>query len=327
LGRTVEETIASVESAYWSLGFAEANERLSRDSYARARDLLARNDKMRELNLISEVDAITSRRGVQQRLASLTEAVRVRQDAVERLVYLVYGESGAGHLTDEPVLHTEPPPLDYPHPPPMADLEEHALRERRDFEAARLGLSQSEILKRLAKNSLQPDARLIASYSAQTLGTDRFRLFSTSRPGDLEQNDWRVGLSFSYPLGNRASRATYARTRYDADVQAAALASTEVLVRSEVRSAARAIEANGQRLAQAQLGFTYAKQQYEAGQKQLQLGLIDSFRLLQMDEDLANAELVLEQTRFELALAFSSFELAMGTIEQKYPSGGSNLCR
>ena len=110
-------------------------------------------------------------------------------------------------------------------------------------------------------------------------------------------------------------------------MQAAALASTEVAVRSQVRSTARAIEANGERLAQAQLSFTYAKQQYEAGQKQLQLGLIDSFRLLQMEEDVANAELVLEQTRYELALAFSSFELAMGTIEQKYPSTGSNACR
>jgi outer membrane protein TolC len=326
-GRTVEQTIANVESAYWSLGFAEANERLSRDSYGRARELMARNEKMRELNLISEVDAITSRRGVQQRLTTLTEAVRLRQDAVERLIYLVYGQNAAGRLTDEPVLRTEPPPSDYPQPPPMADLEEHALRARRDFEAAKLDLSQREILTRLAKNSLQPDARLTASYSAQTLGTDRFRLFSTSRPGDFEQTDWSVGVSFNYPLWNRASRAAYARARYDADAQAAALASTEVVVRGEVRSAARAIEADGERLAQAQLSFTLAKQQYEAGQKQLQLGLIDSFRLLQMEEDLANAELVLEQIRYELALAFSSFELAMGTIEQKYPSGGFNLCR
>jgi len=91
-----------------------------------------------------------------------------------------------------------------------------------------------------------------------------------------------------------------------------------------VRAAARAIEADRERLEQARLSFTYAKEQYDAGQKQLQLGLIDSFRLLQMEEEVANAELVLEQTRYELALALSSFDLAMGTTEEKYLNATSN---
>ncbi len=324
LGRTSEQTIAAVESGYWSLGLADAIERISRDSYARARELMARNEKMRELKLISEVDAITSRRGVQQRLTSLTEATRQRQDAAERLVYLVYGENATGRLKGELTLHTEPPPSEYPKLPPVAELEERALRERRDLQAAKLDVSQSDVLKRVTKNALQPDARLTTSYSAQTLGTDSFRLFSTSRPGDFEQSDWSIGVNFSYPIGNRAAKAAYARARYDADVQSASLASAEVLVRSEVRSAARAIEADRERLEQARLSFTYATEQYEAGQKQLQLGLIDSFRLLQMEEEVANAELVLEQTRYELALALSSFDLAMGTSEGKYLGASSN---
>ena len=239
-GRTVEQTIAEVESAYWSLGFAEANERLSGDSYGRARELMARNEKMRELNLISEVDAITSRRGVQQRLASLTEAVRLRQDAVERLIYLVYGENGAGRLTNEPVLHTEPPPSDYPPPPPMADLEEQALRERRDVEATRLDLSQSEILKRLAKNSLQPDARRPLPIPPRPWARTASALQHFA-PGTSAER-LVVGLSFNYPVGNCAPGRPTRGARYEADAQAAALASTEVVVQRG--AAARAIEAN-----------------------------------------------------------------------------------
>jgi len=68
---------------------------------------------------------------VQQRLTSLTEATRQRQDAAERLVYLVYGENAAGRLKNELVLRTELPPSDFPSLPPVAELEERALRERR----------------------------------------------------------------------------------------------------------------------------------------------------------------------------------------------------
>ena len=154
----------------------------------------------------------------------------------------------------------------------------------------------------------------------QTLGTDNFRLFAPSRPGDVQESEWQVGVSLSYPFGNRASKAADARARYDNDVQRTLLASSQAAVRSEVRAAARAIDANRERLAQAQLSFTYARQQYDAGQEQLRLGLIDSFRLLQMEDDVSNAESVLEQTRYDLALAASIFRLAMGTNDEPYRS-------
>ena len=47
---------------------------------------------MFDLELITEVDLISARRGLQQRLTALTDAVRRRQDAAERLWYYVYGE-------------------------------------------------------------------------------------------------------------------------------------------------------------------------------------------------------------------------------------------
>src|SRR5262245_19552420 len=46
LDRTSDTTIADVETAYWNLGLAEAIERLSKDSYDRAQELLARNTRM-----------------------------------------------------------------------------------------------------------------------------------------------------------------------------------------------------------------------------------------------------------------------------------------
>lgn len=321
LERQVDLTVADVESAYWSLGLAEAIERLSRDSYDRARELQSRNDRMLELKLISEVDAITSRRGVQERLTSLTDATRRRRDAAERLLFLVYGRSALEKLTDMESLRTEPPTAEVPSPGAVAELETQALAARQDFQAARLDLSGAELARKANKNALLPDIRVSAAYTASTLGTDGVR-FSTSRVGDLESRDWKVGVTVSYPLGNRAARAAYARARHDAEAQAETLASFENLVRADVRAAARAIEANRQRLEQAQLSFNYAKEQYAAGQRQLQLGLLDSFRLLQMEEDVSGTELVLEQTRYDLAQAITNYHLAVGAIGQRYRAEG-----
>jgi len=318
LKRTTEQTIADVEIAYWSLGLAEAVERLSRDSYVRAQDLMGRNDKMLDLKLISELDAITSRRGFQQRLTSLTDATRRRQDAAERLLFLVYGRQAVDHLNEIDSIRTEPPPAVLDSPPAMSEVEKAALERRQDYQAAKTDLSQSQLLTSVNKNALLPDLRLTGTYTRAVLNTDAVRVFSGGRAGDLKQQEWKLGVTMTYPIGNRSARSAYAKARYDSEVQADNLASFENLVRNQSRAAVRAINTNRQRLEQAQRSFDYAKQQYDAGQKQLQLGLVDSFRLLQMEEDVSNTELTLEQTRYDLALAMTDFGLATATIGQRY---------
>ena len=321
LARTTEQTIADVEIAYWSLGLAEAIERLSRDSYDRARELLARNQRLLELELISELDVITSRRGEQQRLTSLTEATRRRQDAADRLFFVVYGRRASEYLADIDSVTTQEPPAAAPAVPAVAELEQAALATRADLRSAKLDLSQRELVSDVSHNALLPDLRLDLTYGLAVLGTDSIgRFFDPSRDGDLSQRDWKFGFSVAYPIGNRQAKAAEARARYDVEAQSSNVAAVENFVRSEVRASSRAIDANQRRLAQAQKSLDYARQQYDAGQKQLQLGLLDSFRLLQMEEDVTSADLVLQQTRYDLALAITDFDLANGSIDQKYPA-------
>jgi outer membrane protein TolC len=319
LDRSMEQTIAGVESAYWTLGLSEAIERLSHDSHQRAEDLLNRNQKMRALALISDVDLITSRRAVQARLTSLTEASRRRQDAADQLLFFVYGDTAASKFPDLASSRTEPPPSAASQISPSANFDSLALDQRSDIKAFQLEVQQASISEMVARNAILPDVFLTGSLIAQTRETDAFRLFTNSRAGDTESSDWRIGITFSYPLSNRTAKASYQKSVWDSRSRSLALATAETSVRTEVRTAARAVNANALRLEQAQLSFDLARQQYEAGQKQLQLGLIDSFRLLQMEDDITTAELVLVQVKYDLAQAITSYELATGTIKQKYP--------
>jgi outer membrane protein TolC len=200
----------------------------------------------------------------------------------------------------------------------VADLEKQALELRGDYLAARLDVSGSQLLTRFNRNALLPSLNVNGGYSLSTIGTDSVRLSGTSRVGDLSQHDWKVGMTFTYPLLNRAARAAYDRARFDTEALTENLTSVENLVRSQVRAAARGISTNLVTLRQAQASFDYAKKEYEGGQKQLQLGLIDSFRLLQINDDVSSAEQVLEQTRYGLAQAITNFGVAMGTSGQRY---------
>ncbi|MBI5440288.1 MAG: TolC family protein [Deltaproteobacteria bacterium] len=318
LNRTLEQTIADVESAYWSLGLAEEVERLSRDSFLRAEELLNRNQRMRSLELISDVDLITSRRGAQARLTSLTEASRRRQDAADQLLFFVYGERGDAMATRLETLATEPPPAAAPELIGPAEVDSLAASLRSDVQALQLEVQQGALSEKVAHNSLLPDLSLAGSVATRTQATDSFRLFSNGRAGDLDSSDWRIGVTFSFPLSNRAARAAYQQSVWESQFRSLALASAQTNVRSEVRIAARAVTAHSLRLEQAQLSFDLARQQYEAGQKQLQLGLIDSFRLLQMEEEVTGAEVILAQVRYDRAQAITSYDLAIGTLREKY---------
>jgi outer membrane protein TolC len=317
LQRTAEQTIADVETFYWALGLAEAFEEINRNSLGRAQNLMDRNQKMADLKLIAEVDLITSQRGIQQRLTALTDSVRRRQDAAERLLFLVYGEQATSKLAPMMAMHADAPPGPPPAVPPAEEIEANVIEARSDVRAARTDRESADFTRRVAKNALLPDLALTGSYAARATG-EGFAITGTDRVFDQSANDWRVGLAFGYPLWNRTARGAEARARYDAEVQALLQANTETNVRSEVRAATRALRTESERLEQSRLALEYANKQYAAGQEQIRLGLIDSFRLLQMEEDVSVSELVYQQTRFDLAQALTNYGLATGTLLEKY---------
>jgi outer membrane protein TolC len=323
--RLVEQTIAQVEFGYWTLALAEEIEELSVDSYDRAVELLNRNRRMRELELISEVDLITSEQGEASRLTALTDARRQRQDAAQELIFLVYGARTAEELAARDLrITTQPREGEVPPLPPVEEIERNALETRHDVSAAELDLQAAEVVARVAGNSLLPELNVVGSLTAQTRNTDQIRLFTTSRIGDLEGRGWRAGLEFSYPLGNDFAEATHQRALLELQQRELFLATIENGVRSEVRDAVRGVLIGVERLSQAQLSLQYAQQQYEAAQQQLQLDLVDSFRVLQVEEEVTRAQLTLAQVRFELLQAITLYRLAVGTIDDGYQTPVTN---
>ncbi len=115
--------------------------------------------------------------------------------------------------------------------------------------------------------------------------------------GTTDNNAWRVGVLFSIPVGNRAAKSQYARTKIALDQQDLSIEAERERIRVEVRQAVRAIETAAERIAAARSNVALQKKKVEAEQKRYENGLSIAFRVVQTQEDLRDA-----QTKENLAM-------------------------
>jgi outer membrane protein TolC len=319
--RVAEETVAAVERAYWELAFADATEAMERESLERATALLGRNQRLVALGLTAQVDLLTSRQAVAAREAAVTEAVRSRRDAAERLVFLVYGRQATDRLAVAEGLRVSAPVV-APVVPAVDEAEAEALKRRADLAAAREEVAISSVRVEVARSDLKPSLQLTGSYTAAASNAANLRLWGTDRVGDLAVTGWQGGLVFTVPVGNAVGKAGYRQALLGRSQQELAVSALENDIRLAVRQASRAITEGARRLTQAEEALTLARLQYDAETKRLELGLSDSFRLLQFEQLVADAQGAAIQARYALAFAISDYNLAVGGNTQRYLAAG-----
>lgn len=312
LRRLAELTVADVERLYWFLAQRQEEEAVAEQSLRRAETLLRRNTELRRLDKVTENDLTTARLGAAGRRNALVRAVQNRQDATDDLISFAYGDKAREQYSqgdrvvravDAPVLAVELPPA--------AQAESLALIARNDLIAARLSLERYRQLRNLSRNTLLPTVNLTASYSTVLSNAPSVRL-SASRLGDVESSGWSMGVSARLPLANSSARATAVQRNAQYTQQSLTISGVENQVRNEVHQARRAVETGGRVLALADTAVALGQQQYSMEVQRLDLGLSESFRLLQQEEQIANAQFAQIAARYELAMAVTRFEVATG---------------
>jgi outer membrane protein TolC len=325
--RLLEETIAAVEVSYWTLAQREAEEAVAAQSLQRALLLLNRNEELRKLDKINEVDLQTSRLGVASRQNTLLQATLARQNAADALVFLAYGADALTRLgTLDASIRTASQPVEaqlaFMRIPPLAASESLALGRRSDLLAVHKELEQQRRLVDIARNALLPSVGLTGSYTALTKNSDSFRL-SAARLGEAQSAGWSAGLVFSLPLGNSRARAIFEQQNSLFAQDLIAVTATGNVVRGDIRRAHRGISIGTQALATAEQASSLARAQFDGESKRLELGLSESFRLLQYEEQLANAQFAETAARYSLASAITRYQLALGgELGAKYGMSG-----
>ncbi|MBL4889818.1 MAG: TolC family protein, partial [Candidatus Lindowbacteria bacterium] len=230
----VESTISSVENAYWTLYQAEASEQVSRNSREIAKQLLYRNSELFKRGLTAEVDVITSEQGLAQREVSMTGATQTRLDAMEALLFTVYGQSAIDELRNKHTfIRTTNVVIASPEIPSLNTAIDQSLSVRNDVAKADQDLKSALISARVTRNALLPNLDLTGSIT-QGGNSPSLRYNYNKNLGEVDEQIWTAGVVFSVPIGNNTAQANDEKALLNVESKRIAFETTQNAVRQEV---------------------------------------------------------------------------------------------
>ena len=163
-----------------------------------------------------------------------------------------------------------------------------ALKNRPELAAQRVTVKIDELQQRVAKNRTLPD--LIVDANLGLGGIDpRFRR-GLERTAKAEDPSWGIGLQLSYPIGNRAARNEYIRTRLAVEQAQTQLQSLEAGIINEVKAAIRLLASSYKQLDVTSRGRAYAEDRLRAFQKRNAVGLATTKDVFDVENDLVTAK-------------------------------------
>ena len=302
--QVVTNTVALAKSQYYDISLAIDNLAAKKKSLALAEKLLSENRIKVKVGTLAPLDVVEAEAEVASRAEGVIQAEALLASVQDNLRQTLAP-------ANDPVLwSTRIVPSERPTAaPPSIDVEaaiRTALQGRTDVVAARKGLERSDVNLRFAKNQLLPAVDLVASYSGSGVGGTTLIRDGFGGPvietipggygdaaGDAFSFDfpnWVVGVKVSVPLGNRTAKGNEARARLSKEQAETAMKRLELSVVSEVRAAARNLEAGYKSVEATRAARVLATRRLEAEEKRFAAGMSTSFLVTQAQRDLADAE-------------------------------------
>lgn len=308
--KSLEDTIYSVESAYWNLVYSIENLKVRRQSLKLAQELLEKNRAEIEAGTLAPIEILTAQADVATREADILEAeamVMNNEDLLKTIINLPAEVENAGTVrvvpTDNPSVIREDISLD------KALLE--AMENRPDLQATRIDLKNKELNLSYARNQLFPDLRLQASYWSPGISGDQI-LYEEGNaltgkiigkiPGgssdalkdafNFKYKNWSVGVTLSYPMNNLLSRAFHAQAKLNVEQANLRIKNQEQQIFLEIKTAVRAVQTNYQRVEAYRAARELAQKKLEAEEEKFKVGLSTNYFILQYQRDLASAQIM-----------------------------------
>jgi outer membrane protein TolC len=303
-------SLAEVIKAYWDLVGAIEELRVRQSSMANAERLLTLNEKRLEIGTGAAIDVVQARAGLAARQSDVISAMGTVADATNRLRNLLNVQTG------EPLQERRIMPVDKPAPEESeVDIEEslaRAVELRPEIRSAELAIESAGINKTVAKNDLLPQLDISGSVFQGGRGLDEDDVFNGIR--ERNDNSYSVTIQGSVPLGNRAARGQYQRTRIEESEAERQLEKTKQDIMLAVRTAYTAIETNRTLVESSTQSRKLQEVNVAAEEKRLELGLTSSYQVLDMQDDLTAAQSQEVQAVIALEKAFVDLRLAEGSL-------------
>jgi|GEM_PF-131673 len=272
-----------VIDAYWNLVNAREQLVVAQESLQLARDLNERNIIQVQVGTLAPLEIVQSQAAIATREQGIITARQAIGDAADALRLAM---NLPQDLYQYDVLPTTPPESDTIQIN-LAESIETALASRYEVTQEHLNIDRAKITAAVARNSLLPTLNFNAGYNLAggnpSFGTALNQVTAFDFPG------WTIGLSFAFPIQNRAARAANAIAELDVDRFNRELEQEQKIVINEVRRAVRGIETAEKVIVAAHASRGFQEKNLDAERKRYENGLSTSFLITQIQDQLTLA--------------------------------------
>ncbi len=328
--QSLQATVSAVEQAYWDLVYARQNLGVKQESKGLAEELYRITKIKIDVGSQAPIDIVQTEAGVAQReldIITARAAVGDAEDRLKRLLNFAAVGRWDDHVIPTDEVRTEPVKIDL-----EAGVAE-AMKFRPEIRSALFTASSARIQYDYTRNQTLPQLDLLANYGYAGLGGDTINpgpdgIFGTSDdvvvPGGYRDafdqmvhrdfRNWTVGLNFSIPILNRSARGARAAARWNLE---SSLATREQLKQNfvvQIRGAERAIGTAHESIAAAGKSRELAEQNLDAEKKKYDNGLVTSFEVLQVQNDLSTARTAELQALTLYRQALVAYHQAVGDL-------------
>jgi len=331
LRRTVAETVAAVEQAYWTVVAARRDVSI-RESTLVLADRQRDDAKVRvEAQVAAESDLAQFTAEIERRRGDLYASRETATRAELLLKALILDSADAPQWGTTLALEDLPPPSLAPVDVAAALKDAAARPELADLDA-RAALQAIEL--DAARDRLKPQLDLVGGYTARGVAgarSDDVRPipglsveFAEELQGALGTSlesvarhrfpDVTAGILLTIPLGHRAAKADIATAESATRQIVAARERIRIQIAVEVRSAAAALETAGQRIEAARAARSAAEIQLRAEEDRLTAGATTPFFVLTRQNELAAAEVADAAATAAYRRALTELARARGTL-------------
>jgi len=306
--KSIIDLVASTESLYWDVVFAQRNLENKQQALTLAQKQLKENQIRVEVGTLAPIEVTSAEASVALREQDIIAAEAQFANAKDALIRALYPSS------------ERPTGLELTEAPTVSHLttdekgaEKMAIERRVELKSARLDLESKQLLEGVAKNRLMPQLDLSLGYNGSAANHDALSpvntdLWQAKNPG------YNVGLIFSMPLPNRASKGLMAQARANRRGSELTMRDLELGIVLEVRTAFRNVDAMEKGVKAAEKTRIFREKDLDAEQKKYENGMSTNFLVLSKQNDLDTAKSTELQSQISYAKAVTTLEKALGNL-------------
>lgn len=327
----VNTSIQQAINQYWNVVLARESLRVADASLKQAQATYDHDKRSLDLGALPPLDIYRSESEVaQRRVASIQAEYQLKQqeDAFRQVIGAdldPYVEALDLDLVEDPA------PLEPLFSIDVSTAQGLAEQHRPEFAALREQLAADDISIRLSRNDLLPDVELQGIYNAQGVGGTQYNIFVTPvvvTPGGFgdalsqlfhfSYPTYSVGLTFNFPLHNRAARAALGEARVAKTNDLYQMRRQEQTVRLDVLNAVHSLEQAKLSISAAKIARDLTEKTVESEQRKYELGTGTIFLVLEAQTELAQTEVSLVQAEVNYQVALAAVDHATGTLLERH---------